>query len=106
MTTNNRQSNKLTELKLTELSEWLSSKNNFSEARKLINNIRADTNKVKSSSKDEKVFNGLNGLINDIQNTKTKSKSSIKKSKKYYFQFSSTKAKKSTVLQNKMSDVA
>ena len=37
---------KTKELKLTELPEWLSSKNDFNEARKLINNIRADTNKV------------------------------------------------------------
>ena len=56
------------ELKLTELPEWLSSKIFYIEARKLINNIRADTNKVKSSSGKGKVFNDLNGLINDIQN--------------------------------------
>ena len=67
------------ELKLTELTEWLSSKNDFNEARKLINDIGADTNKVKSSSGDEKVFNDLNGLINDIQNKKTKRESTIKK---------------------------
>ena len=40
------------ELELTELPEWLSSRTDFNEARKLINNIRADTNKVKSSSGD------------------------------------------------------
>ena len=57
----------------------MSSKNDFNEAKKLINNIRADTNKVKPSSGDEKVFNDLNGLINDIQNKKTKRKSAIKK---------------------------
>ena len=55
------------ELKLIELPKWLSSRNDFNKARKLINNIRADTNRVKSSSGDEKVFNDLNGLINDIQ---------------------------------------
>ena len=65
--------------KTKELPEWLNSRNDFNEARKLINNIRADTNKVKSSSGNEKVFNDLNGLINDIQNKKTTRKSAIKK---------------------------
>ena len=70
---------KTKELKLTELPKLLGFKTDFNEARKLINNIRADTNKVKSSSGDEKVFNDLNGLINDIQNKKTTRKSNIKK---------------------------
>ena len=39
---------KIKMLELTELPEWLSSKNDFNEARKLINDIGADTNKVKS----------------------------------------------------------
>ena len=42
------------ELELTELPKWLSSRNDFNEARKLINDIGADGNKVKSSSGDEK----------------------------------------------------
>ena len=62
--------NKTNELKLTKLPKWLRSKNDFNEARKLINDIGADTNKVKSSSGEEKVFNELNGLINDMQNKK------------------------------------
>ena len=70
---------KTKELKLTALSEWLSFKNDFNEARKLINNIRADTNKIKSSSGDEKIFNDLNGLLNDIKNKKTTRKNAIKK---------------------------
>ena len=69
---------KMKELKLTALTVWLGSKNDFNEARKLINNIRADTNKVKSSSGDEQVSNDLSGLINDIKNKNTK-KSAIKK---------------------------
>ena len=55
------------------------SKNDFNEVGKLINNIRADTNKVKSNSGNEKVLNDLNGLINDMQNKKTTRKSAIKK---------------------------
>ena len=61
---------KTKELKLTELPKWLRSKNYFNEARKLINDIGAYTNKVKSSFGDEKVFNDLNELMNDIQNKK------------------------------------
>ena len=57
----------------------MSSKNDFNEVTKLINNIKADTNKVESSSGDEKVFNALNGLINDIKNKKITRKSAIKK---------------------------
>ena len=70
---------KTKELKLNALPEWLNSKNDFNEASKLINDIRADTNKVKSSFGDEKVFNNLNGLINDTKNKKTTRKSAIKK---------------------------
>ena len=55
---------------MIELPKWLSSKNDFNETRKLINNIRADTNKVKSSSGDENFFNDLSGLINGMQNKK------------------------------------
>ena len=38
------------ESKLTALSKWLGSKNDFNKAIKLIEDIRADTNNVKSSS--------------------------------------------------------
>ena len=55
------------------------SRNDFNKARKLINDIRGDTNKIKSSSGDENVFNNLNGLMNDIENKKTTRKSAIKK---------------------------
>ena len=68
---------KMKKLKQTALPEWLSSKNDFNEARKFINGIRADTNKVKSSSGNEKFFNDLNGLINAITNKKTTKKSPI-----------------------------
>ena len=58
------------ESKLTELPKWLHSKNDFKKAIKLIEDIRADTNNVKSSSSDKKVFNNLHRLINDIKNKK------------------------------------
>ena len=67
------------ESKLTALPKWLISKNNFNEAIKLIEHVSADRNNVKSSSGDKKVFNDLNGLINDIKNKKATRKSIIKK---------------------------
>ena len=70
---------KTKELKLTELPKWLRSKNDFNEARKLINDIGADKNRVRSSSGNEKVFNDLNELIHDIQNKKIERKGAIKK---------------------------
>ena len=59
------------ESKLTELPKWLHSKNDFKKAIKLTEDIRVDTNNVKSSSSDKKVFNNLHKLINDIKNKKT-----------------------------------
>ena len=65
--------------KLTALPKWFHSKNDFKEAIKLTEDIRADTNNVKSS-RDKKVFNDLNELINNIKNNiKTTKKSNIKK---------------------------
>ena len=56
----------------------MSSRNDFNEVRKLINNIRADTNRVRSCYGDEKVFSDFNKLINDIQNKKIERKDAIK----------------------------
>ena len=53
------------EPKLTTLPKFLSSKNDFKTAIKLIEDIKADTNNIKSSSGNEKVFNDLNELINN-----------------------------------------
>ena len=54
------------------------SKNDFTEAIKLIEDIKADTNNVKSNG-DKKVFNDLNELINNIKNNKTTKKSKEKR---------------------------
>ena len=67
------------EPKPTGLPKWLKSRNDFSEAIKLINNIRADANRIRSSSGNEKVFNDLNKLINDIQNNKIKRKDAVER---------------------------
>ena len=58
------------ESKLTALPKCLRSKNRLKKAIKLIEDIRADTNNVKSSSGDKNVFNNLNKLINAIKNKK------------------------------------
>ena len=76
---------KTKESKLTDLPKRLKAKDDFNEARKLINDIGADINRVRSSSGDEKVFNDLNELINDIQNKKIKRKDAIKKNRKHCF---------------------
>ena len=70
---------KVAKISALSSNKWLKSKNDFNEARKLINNIGADTNRVRSSSGNEKVFNDLNELINDIQNKKIERKTCIKK---------------------------
>ena len=54
------------ESKLTALPKWLHSKNDFKEAIKLIEDIRADTNNVKLSG-NKNVFNNLDKLINDMK---------------------------------------
>ena len=81
------------EAKLTALAKWQHSKNDFKEAIKLIEDIKADTNNVKSSG-EKKVFNDLNKLINNIRNKKTTRKSTIKKITNIVSEFRSTKAKR------------
>ena len=64
------------------MTKWLSSNNDFNEAIKFIEDIRADTNNVNSSSGDKKGFNDLNELINNIKKKKkTQEKASLKKKK-------------------------
>ena len=93
------------ESKLIALPKWLSSKNDFNVAIKLIEDIRANTNNVKSSSGDKIVFNNLDKLINDIKNNKTTRKSTIKKIKNIFSNLDQQRQKESTVFQNKMIDV-
>ena len=91
--------------KLTALPKWFHSKNDFKEAIKLTEDIRADTNNVKSSG-DKKVFNDLNELINNIKNNnKTTKKSTIKKIRNIVSDLDQLREKESTVFQNKMIDV-
>ena len=90
------------EPKLTALPKWLHSKNDFKKAIKLIEDIRADTNNVKSSSGDKKVFNNLDKLINDIKNKKTTRKNTIEKIKNIISDLDQQRKKEITAFQNKM----
>ena len=89
------------ESKLTAMPKWLHSKNDFKKAIQLIDDIRADTNNVKSNSGDKKVFNNLDKLINDIR----KRKCTIEKVKNIVFDLGQQRQKARTIFQNKMIDV-
>ena len=65
--------------------KWLNSKNDFNKAIKLIEDVRANTNNVKSSSANKKFFNDLDKLINDMKNKKTTKEDNIKKIKNIFF---------------------
>ena len=82
------------DLKLTPLPNWLSSKSDFNEAIKLINDIRADTNNVKPDFDDKKVLDDLEKLINDIINNQVNKKVLWKEWKKKHIWLRKTKGKR------------
>ena len=67
----------------------------------MIEDIRADTNNIKSNSGNKKVFNNLDKLINDIR----KRKCTIEKVKNIVFDLGQQRQKARTIFQNKMIDV-
>ena len=87
------------------LPEWLESKNDFKEEKRLIDNININMNKDKVSKKDKKVVNDLNKFITDISNNKTKEKDATKGLEKSIFELSQLRQKEKTVFQNKMIQV-
>ena len=89
------------ESKLTALPKQLHSKNDSKEAIKLIEDIWADTNNVKSSSGDKKVLNDLDKLINDTKNKKTTKENSIKRIQNIASDLDQQRQKQSTVFQKK-----
>ena len=62
-----------------ELTELLESKNDFNEAKKLINDIRIDMSNVKVGYGDKKVSNDLNRSITDISNDKVKKENAFER---------------------------
>ena len=80
----------------------MKSKNDFNEAKILIDDIRIDMNKVKTSKEDKKVFNDLNRLITDINNNKVKKKDVVERLNKSISDLDQLKQKQSTAFQNKL----
>ena len=87
------------------LPEQLKSKNDFNEAKRLIDDIRTDMNKVEVSKEDKKNFNDLNRLITGISNNKVKKEDGIERLKKSMSDLDWLRQKKKTVFQNKMIQV-
>ena len=55
------------------------SKNDFNEAKRLVDDIRIDMNKVKASKEDKIFFDDLNKLIIDINNNKIKKEDAVER---------------------------
>ena len=83
-TLNEKEGRNTKQFKLVDnaLPEWLELKNNFNEAKKLIDDIRIDMNKAKVSKEDKKVFNDLNRLITDISDNKVEKENADERLKK------------------------
>ena len=84
------------------LPEWLESKNYFNEAKKFIDDIEVNINKVKTGKEDKKVFNDLNKLIIDINNNKVKKEDTVKRLNKSIPDLDQLKQKQNIILRNKM----
>ena len=80
----------------------MKSKNDFNEAKILIDDIRIDMNKVKTSKEDKKVFNDLNRLITDINNNQVKKEDVAERLNKSISDLDQLKQKQSTAFQNKL----
>ena len=76
------------------LPEWLESKNEFNEAKKLVDDIEVDINKAKVSKEDKTVFNDLNTLIIEINNNKAKKEDAVKRLSKSISDLDQLKQKK------------
>ena len=88
-----------------KLPEWLKSKNDFNEAKKLVGDIRIDMSNVKVGYKDKEVFNDLNRLIANISNNRVKKEDPIKNLEKSRSDLNQLRQEKSTVFQKKMIQV-
>ena len=57
-------------------------KNDFNEAKRLIDDTKIDINEAKVGKEDKKVFNDLNRLITDISNNRVKKEDVVERLKK------------------------
>ena len=87
------------------LGEWLELRNDFNEAKRLIDDIRIDMNKVKVSKEDKKVLNDLSRLISDISKNKIKREDAVEGLKKSISNLDQLRKKQKTNFQNKMMQV-
>ena len=87
------------------LAEWLESKNDFNEAKRLIDDISIDMNKNKVGNKDKKVFNDCNRLITGVSNNKAEKEDGVQRLKKSMPDWYQLRQKQKTVFQNKMIQV-
>ena len=92
---------KITRVGYNQLPEWLKSKNNFDEAKKLVCDIRIDTSNVNVGYRDKKVFNDLNRQITDVSNNKVKKEDAVKKLEKSISDLNQLRQEESIVFQNK-----
>ena len=81
------------------LPNWLELKNDFNEAKGLINDIRIDVTKVKVTKEDRNVFNGLNKLITDINNNRVKKEYAVERLKKSISDLTRLRQKQKTFFQ-------
>ena len=80
-------------------------KNDFNEAKKLIDDVKVDMNKANVSKEDKKVFNYLNRLITDISNNRVEKENAVERLKKSLLGLDRLKQKQSTAFQNNMIQV-
>ena len=85
---------KITGMDDNKLPKWLESKNDFNEAKKLINDVRIDKSNVKVGYKDKSVFNYLNRLITEISNNKAEKENATERLNKSISDFNQPKQKK------------
>ena len=84
------------------LPEWLELKNDFNGAKRLVDDIRIDMNKVKASKEDKKVFNDMSKSIIDINNNKVKKEDAVERLNKSISDLDQLKQKHSTAFKNKI----
>ena len=77
-------------------------KSDFNEAKRLIDDIKIDMNKIKVSKEDKFFFNDLNKLIIDINNNKVIKEDAVERLNKRISDLDQLKQKQSAVFQNKM----
>ena len=77
-------------------------KSDFNEAKRLIDDIKIDMNKIKVSKEDKIFFNDLNKLIIDINNNKVIKEDAVERLNKRISDLDQLKQKQNAVFQNKM----